>query len=110
MSDATKQVLHAGKTAEEMTREELITCALHFRDAHVKAVFYQAAMLRRIAKLEEGYTKDEIANLDDWLRCHSRDPEKGDGSEKYVNWRQWKRKERFGGLRPHYGKKDMSWD
>ena len=97
MKAATNQLLYAGKTAEEMTREELIQCAIHFRDAHLKSVIHQADLLRRMAKLEEGYTREEIANLDDWLRCHIRDPEKGDGTPKYINWRQWKRKEKFGG-------------
>ena len=91
MNDPAKEVLYAGKTAEEMSREELIKCALHFRDAHVKSTLRQADMLRRMAKLEEGYTENEIANLDDWLKYHIRDPEKGDGTEKYINWRRWQR-------------------
>jgi hypothetical protein len=52
MNDPGKEVLFVGKAAEEMSREELIKCALHFRDAQLKSTLQQADMLRRMAKLE----------------------------------------------------------
>jgi hypothetical protein len=107
---AIEGIRYKGKTLHEMSTAELIECCTHFHAAHVASVDNHAKALRRMAKLEEGYTGDEIANLDDWLKYHIRDPEKGDGTAKYINWRRWKRNERFGGLKPHYGKKDLSWE
>lgn len=81
--------MFAGKTPGQMTREELIRCAVRFRDAHVETVHRLANADRRMAKLEEGFSKEQIAKLDRWLAAHPRDSARGDGSPFYTNWRAW---------------------
>jgi hypothetical protein len=77
----------AGKTIHEMSPDELKQCALHFRDANI-AMHLQRA-LRRMAKLEMGLTKAQIAKVDWWLEhhvCNSADAVKGDGGKLYFEW------------------------
>ena len=64
-----------------MTREEAIAAAKHFRTITVKQHLQLADMLRRITKLEEGVSKDDIKKLDNWLKHHPM----GDG---YVDGKQ----------------------
>jgi hypothetical protein len=47
------EVLYKGKPAEQLTRKELIECARHLRDAHIKLTHTMAAQNRRIDELEE---------------------------------------------------------
>lgn len=74
-------LIYADKTIDELSLAELKACALHFRDAHVEAVHRMAAMLRRMSKLEEGYSREALARLDTWLKYHAVD------DERYANWR-----------------------
>lgn len=96
--DEKPELQWKGKVCADLSREDLEKALEHFHEAHWKTTLRMADALRRMSKLEEGYTKEEIANLDDWLKYHIRDPEKGDGTPKYINWRRWKRNEKFGGL------------
>lgn len=81
------QIIYKGKFAHELTREEAIECALHFRDAHLKSLDTCAKALRRMAKMEETLTADEIEKLDWWLAHYEHDAKKGDGSDLWQNWR-----------------------
>jgi hypothetical protein len=60
-------LIYAGKPVEELSREELIKCALHFRDAHVKTHLDMAKISRRMKEMERALTKEQIAKLDWWL-------------------------------------------
>jgi hypothetical protein len=63
-------LIYAGKPVEELSREELITCAVHFRDAHIQMFRRMANMARRMKEMERKFTKEEIRRLDWWLRKH----------------------------------------
>jgi hypothetical protein len=68
----------------------LVNCLLHFRAAHISTTLQIALVNRRMSKMELGLTKEQIAALDWWLRVHPRDTEKGDGTDKYFQWPQFK--------------------
>jgi hypothetical protein len=63
-----REILYRGKTPEELSRQELIECAVHLKDAHLKLIECIAHMNRRIDKLEEGYIEEELYWLDVWLK------------------------------------------
>lgn len=81
-------LIYAGKRPGEMVREELIVCAVHFRDAEVAAVHRMAEMARRMAKLEEAVPAAKVAKLDRWLKVHHLDAVRGDGSAQYTDWQK----------------------
>lgn len=81
-------LLYAGKTAAEMTRDELAAAALHFRDAHVESHVRMTAMLRRMKKLEEAVGPEKVKVLDKWLAAHAQDALRGDGAELYAGWQK----------------------
>lgn len=89
MPPSDTDLMHAGKRPAEMSREELIVAAVHFRDAHAESVYRMAEMARRMKKLEEAVHPDKVKKLDRWLRAHGTDSLKGDGSELYPNWQKW---------------------
>lgn len=82
-------LIYAGKRPVEMMREELIACAVHFRDAHVEATLRTADAYRRMTKLEEAVSRDKIKKLDSWLKAHGRDVNRGDGAALYLDWQKW---------------------
>lgn len=83
------ELMFAGKRPGEMTNAELIRCAVHFRDEHVAAMHTIAEQARRMKKLEEGYSKEQVKKLDRWLKVHAQDAERGDGAALYPNWQKW---------------------
>lgn len=80
------ELIRAGKTINEMTREELIESLLHFRKAHLESWDYMAKSLRRMGKMELGLTKEELTRLDWWLRTFPQDIKRGDGEDYYKQW------------------------
>jgi hypothetical protein len=82
-------LIYAGKRAQELTREEAIACAVHFRDAHVESVLRLAEAQRRMAKLEQAVSKDKVKKLDLWLKAHPSDQQRGDGGDYYTPWQSW---------------------
>jgi hypothetical protein len=83
-------MLYKGKFAHELTREEAIECALHFRDAHADAHQWHAKAERRMNKMEEALTPRQIKQLDRWLADHEHDALKGDGTELWPRWQDYK--------------------
>jgi hypothetical protein len=65
-----RDILYKGKCPNEMPREELVECALHLKNAHLKLIERISQMNRRIDKLEEGYIEEELYWLDIWLKEH----------------------------------------
>lgn len=85
----SNDLMFANKRPDQMTREELIACAVHFRDEHIAAVHRYAAADRRMKKLEEAVTPAMVKKLDGWLKAHAQDSLRGDGSELYINWQKF---------------------
>jgi hypothetical protein len=79
-------LIYKGKAAEELTREELIECALCFRDAHVQTVQYNEKILRRMQKMELALTKEQIEMLDWWLSMYPMDSTRGNGEALWPEW------------------------
>jgi hypothetical protein len=79
--------VYKDKALEELTRDELIECARYWHNVHVETTLRMADNLRRMSKLEEALSEEEIAKLDRWLKHHPRDVLKGDSTELYKNWR-----------------------
>lgn len=82
-------LMFANKRPDQMTREELLHCAVYFRDAQVEAMHRLAAADRKIKKLQEAVTPAKVKQLDAWLRAHPLDALRGDGSEQYINWQKY---------------------
>jgi hypothetical protein len=69
-------LIWAGLPIDKLSRDQLVACALHFRDAHIASTLRQADMLRRMSKMELGLSKAQVAKLDQWLSEHpNSDPE-----------------------------------
>jgi hypothetical protein len=83
-------ILYKGKFAHELTHEEAIDCALHFRDAAVNAVQWHAKAERRMNKMAEALTSRQIRQLDKWLDDHERDALKGDGTDLWPRWQDYR--------------------
>jgi hypothetical protein len=82
-------LIYAGKRIDELSIEELRSCALHFRAAHVKQTLDTANLIRRIDKLELLLDTNARAKLDWWLKNHPNDTYKGDGTVKYPEWTEF---------------------
>jgi hypothetical protein len=82
-------MLYKGKFAHELTREEAIECALHFRDAHVDNWHRHAEAIRRMTKMEEALSKDMIRRLNKWLADHTHDAKRGDGQDLWPDWKTY---------------------
>jgi hypothetical protein len=82
-------LISRGKSIGELSREELIQCALHFRKAHVETTLRLAEVLRRMSKMELGLTKEQIATIDWWLSKHAHDANRGDGKDLYWPWTEF---------------------
>src|SRR5262245_45938028 len=65
-----RDILYKGKCSDEMSREELGECAVFLKEAHLKLIKRIDEMNRRIDKLEEGYTDEELMWLDTWFKEH----------------------------------------
>jgi hypothetical protein len=79
----------AGKTVWQLTRKELIKCALHFRDAHLSSWIQAANTERRMRHMEEVLTRAELDKLGRWLKYHdviAQDCEWGDGRPFFKRW------------------------
>jgi len=72
---------------EKMDREQLETAVRHFHKAHVESLDRLAKALRRMTKMEEALTKQQVKQLDKWLDHHANDPTRGDGSDYYQSWK-----------------------
>ena len=65
-----RDILYRGKCPNELSRDELVECALHLKGAHKRLLWQIAIQNRRIDKLEEGYIEEELYWLDVWLKEH----------------------------------------
>jgi hypothetical protein len=65
-----RDILYQGKTPEELSRDELVECALHLKAAHLKLIERINYTNLRIDKLEEGYAEEELYWLDIWFKEH----------------------------------------
>jgi hypothetical protein len=88
-------ILYKGKFAHELTRDEAIDCAIHFRDVHVNAFHRHAKALRRMAKMEEALTPLLIKRLDKWIDDHEHDAKHGDGRDLWPDWETYGAQDRW---------------
>jgi hypothetical protein len=89
-------MIWAGKRIDELSRDELVKCCLHFRDAHLESLKNQRLIIRHMKKMELALTADQIKQLDWWLARYRQDTEKGDGTDKYYPWTMFEADRRGG--------------
>ena len=82
-------LLYKGKFAHELTHEEAIECAIHFRDAHMDAFHWHAKAERRMKKMEEAISPTLLKRLDKWLADHAHDAKHGDGRDLWPDWKTY---------------------
>jgi hypothetical protein len=80
----------AGKTIEQMNQAELKAALIHFRNAHIEQFERGVHAFRRMTKMEEALSPNEIKRLERWLEHHAHDAKKGDGTDLWINWRFYK--------------------
>src|SRR6516164_4366628 len=62
-----REILYQGKIAYELTRAELIECAMYLKNAHVALVKRIDQMNRLIDRLKEACSENDLIWIDRWL-------------------------------------------
>jgi hypothetical protein len=82
-------LIFAGRRPSQLTKDEAIAAAKHFRTVAYKQFHQLAELGRRMGKLEEAVPKSDIAKLDGWLKAYPLDLYRGDGAMYYADWKKY---------------------